>query len=83
MAMSLLNVLIESNFQDFVLSFGNSKFWVNVMTWWLMITYFIPISLMVTMEMVKLLQGLIISKDPQGYSKTYDCHISANNTSVN
>ena len=48
-----------------------------------MMTYFVPISLMVTMEMVKMFQGTIIEKDRRGYSQEYDCNISANNTSVN
>lgn len=46
-------------------------------------TYFIPISLMVTMEMVKLFQGSILVRDKEGYSKEYDWYTTANNTSVN
>ena len=60
-----------------------SKFWILTWSWWLMMTYFVPISLMVTMEMVKMFQGIIIEKDKRGYSKDYDCTVSANNTSVN
>lgn len=37
-----------------------SKFWILTWSWWLMMTYFVPISLMVTMEMVKMFQGMII-----------------------
>ena len=33
--------------------------------------------------MVKLFQVMIIEKDKRGYSKDYDCNISANNTSIN
>lgn len=60
-----------------------SNFWITACTWWLLMTYFIPISLMVTMEMVKLFQGSTLSSDPQGYSAAYDCTTVANNTSVN
>ena len=46
-------------------------------------TYFIPISLMVTMEMVKLFQGSTLDTDPKGWSEAYQCYTTANNTSVN
>lgn len=46
-------------------------------------TYFVPISLIVTMELIKLFQGIVIGKDQKGYSKEYDCFIANNNTSVN
>ena len=46
-------------------------------------TYFIPISLMVTMEMVKLFQGAVLGRDQRGWSDLYQCFTSANNTSVN
>ena len=46
-------------------------------------TYFIPISLMVTMEMVKLFQGSVLANDPIAYSDLYECYTTANNTSVN
>lgn len=45
--------------------------------------YFVPISLIVTMELIKLFQGFMLSRDAQGYSAEYDTHIAANNTSVN
>lgn len=46
-------------------------------------TYFVPISLMVTMEMVKLFQGQLLNRDKSGYSEEYDFNCTANNTSVN
>jgi magnesium-transporting ATPase (P-type) len=46
-------------------------------------TYFVPISLMVTMEMVKLFQGVVIGRDRTGFSEEYQCFTTANNTSVN
>ena len=46
-------------------------------------TFFVPISLMVTMEMVKLFQGMLLVKDKSGYSPEYDFFCTANNTSVN
>lgn len=61
----------------------SSNFWILAATWWLMMTYFVPISLMVTMEIIKLFQGMLLAQDSQGYSKDYDCFASANSTSVN
>lgn len=46
-------------------------------------TYFVPISLIVTIKMVEMFQGMIIEKDRRGYCQDYDCYISANNTAVN
>ena len=46
-------------------------------------TYFVPISLIVTMEVIKLFQGGIASNDAKGYSKQYGVHVSVNNTSIN
>ena len=46
-------------------------------------TYFVPISLMVTMEMVKLFQGIALESDQRGFSQRYDCFTIANNSSVN
>ena len=60
-----------------------SKFWILTWSWWLMMTYFVPISLIVTIKMVEMFQGMIIERDRRGYCKDYDCYISANNTSVN
>lgn len=59
------------------------NFWITACTWWLLMTYFIPISLMLTMEMVKLFQGSTLASNPKGFSKRYDCPTVANNTSVN
>lgn len=46
-------------------------------------TYFVPISLIVTMEMIKLFQGAVLARDIKGYSYEYQVFTSANNTSVN
>lgn len=48
---------------------GRSVFFFNAASWWLLMTYFVPISLIVTMEMIKLFQGSVIEKDRRGYSK--------------
>jgi len=37
-----------------------SKFWILTWSWWLMMTYFVPISLIVTIKMVEMFQGMII-----------------------
>lgn len=48
-----------------------TRFWLLVPSWWLLMTYFVPISLIVTMEMIKLFQGAVLARDPQGYSEEY------------
>lgn len=45
-----------------------THFWVLAPSWWLMMTYFVPISLIVTMELIKLFQGGVASRDPMGFS---------------
>ncbi len=39
---------------------GTTKFLINTASWWLLMTYFVPISLIVTMEMIKLFQGSVL-----------------------
>jgi phospholipid-transporting ATPase len=80
---ALFNMLLESSYKEVTQYIPSSNFWITSMTWWLLMTYFIPISLMVTMEMVKLFQGSILARDKHGYSKNYKCFTEANNTSVN
>lgn len=80
---SLFNTLLENSYSQITKFIPVSNFWVTAATWWLLMTYFIPISLMVTMEMVKLFQGSTLASDPLGFSKSYDCMTTANNTSVN
>lgn len=80
---ALLNTLLENSYPQFMSYLPTSTFFLVAATWWLMMTYFIPISLMVTMEMVKLFQGKLLGIDEEGYSKDYNCYVSANSTSVN
>jgi magnesium-transporting ATPase (P-type) len=83
MVCSLFNTILENSYPEFTKHIPTANFWIMTMTWWLLMTYFIPISLMVTMEMVKLFQGSVLARDEYGYSSIYDCYTSANNTSVN
>lgn len=46
---SLFNILFENNHMEFINLVGPSKFWINSASWWLLMTYFVPISLIVTM----------------------------------
>lgn len=80
---SLFNSILENSYKEVTMFIPMSNYWIKAMTWWLLMTYFIPISLMVTVEMVKLFQGSILVRDPQGYSPEYHCYTTANNTSVN
>ena len=81
--LAIFNTLFENGYKTVVHYFSSTRFWLIVPSWWLMMTYFVPISLIVTMELIKLFQGVILNRDIRGYSKDYDCMISANNTSVN
>ena len=46
-------------------------------------TYFVPISLVVTMELVKIFQGAIMSRDKRLYSPMTDTMPIMNNSKVN
>lgn len=83
MVCSLFNTILENSYPEFTKHIPKANFWIMMMTWWLLMTYFIPISLMVTMEMVKLFQGAVLGRDQRGWSDLYQCFTSANNTSVN
>jgi predicted membrane protein len=45
----MLNMTLESSYQDFMKYLPSTSFWIITMTWWLLMTYFVPISLMVTL----------------------------------
>lgn len=83
LAAALLNTLIENSYPALMLYLPMSHFWILTWSWWLMMTYFVPISLIVTIKLVEMFQGMIIERDQRGYCKDYDFHISANNTAVN
>ncbi len=46
---ALFNLLLESSYKEVTQYIPSSNYWITTMTWWLLMTYFIPISLMVTM----------------------------------
>lgn len=83
LVVSLFNTLFENSYPELIHLVGNTHFWLVVPSWWLIMTYFVPISLIVTMEMIKLFQGFMLSRDQNGYSEEYETFVSANNTSVN
>jgi phospholipid-transporting ATPase len=80
---SLFNTILENSYSAIMAYIPASNFWLLTATWWLLLTYFVPISLIVTMEMVKLFQGSLLVRDKAGYSEEYDFYTTANNTSVN
>ena len=59
---SLFNTILENSYREVTQFIPMSNYWITALTWWLLMTYFVPISLMVTMEMVKLFQGSVPSK---------------------
>jgi phospholipid-transporting ATPase len=83
LVVSLFNTLFENSYPELIHFVGNTHFWLVVPSWWLIMTYFVPISLIVTMEMIKLFQGFMLGRDQNGYSEEYETFVSANNTSVN
>lgn len=46
---SLFNILFENSYDKFITLVTATKFWINSASWWLLMTYFVPISLIVTM----------------------------------
>lgn len=52
-------------------------------TWILIFTNFVPISLIVSLELVKFIQAYFISEDPHCYSEKYDIKPNAQVSGVN
>ena len=55
----------------------------NIFTYLLLLNTLIPISLIITVEVVKLIQGLFMSFDKYSYSKTRKKFLSPNSVSLN
>lgn len=58
-------------------------FWIMSGVWWLILSYFVPISLIVTLEMVKYIQGRLLMIDKRMYSFATDSYPVMNNSTVN
>ena len=56
---------------------------ISYFTYLLLLNTMIPISLIVTLEIVKLIQGLFMKVDVEGYSKIRNRYISPNSVSLN
>ena len=56
---------------------------ISYFTYLLLLNTMIPISLIITLEIVKLIQGLFMSVDVEGYSKIRNRYISPNSVSLN
>ena len=56
---------------------------INFFTYFLLLNTFIPISLIVTIEIIKLAQGIFIHWDTHLYSKMHHCFCSAKTVSIN
>ena len=56
---------------------------ISYFTYLLLLNTMIPISLIVTLEIVKLIQGLFMKADIEGYSKIRNKYISPNSVSLN
>jgi len=67
--------ITQINFvKDLFIRFGN---------WFLIVNNIVPISLLVTLEMVKVLQGLFISNDPRMHQVSTDISASVQSSSLN
>lgn len=80
---AVMNILLEGNKVRELNGLRGSEFWAMVGTWWLMMTYFIPISLVVTLELVKLFQGNYMIKDNRMWSTMTETLPMMNNSTVN
>ena len=56
---------------------------INFFTYFLLFNTFIPISLIVTIEIIKMAQGIFIQWDTKLYSKTSHCFCKAKTVSIN
>ena len=71
------------------ISFGYSKYnvgiesFLNFFTYLLLLNTLIPISLIITLEIVKLIQGLFMTSDHYGYSKIRKRWLTPNSVSLN
>ena len=63
-------------------SFHQENFY-NVLTYLILLNTFIPISLVVTMEIVKVIQGLFMMADIEGYSRVRKVFIKPNSFCIN
>lgn len=79
----VMNLLLEGNKIRELNGVAVSSFWVMVGSWWLMMTYFVPISLVVTLELVKLFQGKLMTYDQRMLAPMTDTMPTMNNSSVN
>jgi phospholipid-transporting ATPase len=79
----------ETTYGYLNITFVHKKVWINYLlwtlvrfgTWILMFTYFIPISLVVTIEIVRVFQALFISWDVEMYDQEKDlpCKVQSSN----
>ncbi|EGR33087.1 phospholipid-translocating p-type flippase family protein, putative [Ichthyophthirius multifiliis] len=74
LGLSSTDKLDNSMFHLFLIQWG---------TWILIFTNFVPISLIVTLEMVRFFQGIIIQKDQQTFSLVNDIQCSVQSSSLN
>lgn len=79
----VMNMLTEGRRIEELGDVPGSSFWINTGSWWLLMTYFVPISLVVTMELVKIFQGAIMSRDKRLFSPMTQTMPILNNSKVN
>ena len=79
----IMNMLSEGRRVRELGDVPGSLFWITTGSWWLLMTYFVPISLVVTLELVKIFQGAIMSRDKRLYSPMTNSMPILNNSKVN
>lgn len=78
-----LNSFLQSRSINELNGIAVYPYWVIAGTWWLIMSYFVPISLIVSLEMVKLLQGSLMTEDRRMYSPMTQTMPAVNNSTVN
>lgn len=61
----------------------DKPFWMMIGSWWLIMSYFIPISLIVTLEVIRIGQAFVMCGDERMFAHTNNTYPQMNNSSVN
>lgn len=80
---AIINLLLQKLKPREIQQVDVLPFWIMSGVWWLIMSYFVPISLIVTLEMVKFIQGRLLMTDSRMYSSATDSYPVMNNSTVN
>ena len=60
---STMNMLIEGSHVKELREIPGRSFWLMIGSWWLILAYLVPISLVVSMELIRLAQAAVMIRD--------------------